>query len=52
MELVSVVIPIYNAQRTITRTLESVYRQTYPALEWILLNDGSTDGSKIGRAHV
>lgn len=45
MKLVSVVIPIYNAQRTITRTLESVYRQTYPALEWILLNDGSTDGS-------
>lgn len=45
MELVSVVIPIYNAQRTIVRTLESVYRQTYPALEWILLNDGSTDGS-------
>lgn len=45
MELVSVVIPIYNAQRTIVRTLESVYRQTYPALEWILLNDGSTDSS-------
>lgn len=45
MELVSVVIPIYNAQRTIVRTMESVYCQTYPAIEWILLNDGSKDNS-------
>lgn len=45
MELVSVIIPIYNAQRTIIRALDSVYRQTYPNIEWILLNDGSTDDS-------
>ena len=45
MELVSVVIPIYNAERTIWRTLESVRQQTYTAIEWVLLNDGSSDRS-------
>lgn len=40
---VSVIIPAYNAQLTIERTLDSVFNQTYSALEVIVVNDGSTD---------
>lgn len=42
---VSVVIPLYNAERTILRTLESVSKQTCLPKEVIVVDDGSTDGS-------
>ena len=42
---VSVVIPIYNAEKYIEKTLGSVINQTYKNLEIILVNDGSTDNS-------
>lgn len=45
MELVSVVIPMYNAERTILRAIESVQAQTYAAWELILIDDGSKDGT-------
>jgi glycosyltransferase involved in cell wall biosynthesis len=43
--LISVVIPAYNAERTIPATLLSVLRQTVDDLEVIVVDDGSTDNT-------
>jgi glycosyltransferase involved in cell wall biosynthesis len=43
--LVSVLIPCFNAERYIGETLESVFRQSWPELEIVIVDDGSTDGS-------
>lgn len=42
---VSVVIPVYNAQETIGKCLDSILGQDYGPVEIIAINDGSTDGS-------
>ncbi|GGH32139.1 glycosyltransferase [Sphingobacterium alkalisoli] len=44
-ELVSVIIPVYNAEQTLHVCLEALRSQTYPNLEFIFINDCSTDGS-------
>ena len=44
--MISVVIPIYNVEKYLTKCIESVINQTYTDLEIILVNDGSTDNSK------
>lgn len=41
--MISVIIPAYNASKTIGRCLSSVFSQTYKDLEVIIVNDGSTD---------
>ena len=41
--LVSVIVPAYNAAGCISRCVESITSQSYPELEILLLNDGSTD---------
>ena len=43
--LVSIIVPIYNAQDHIARCVESIRRQTYRNLEILLLSDGSQDVS-------
>ena len=42
---VSIIIPIYNVKDYLTRCVVSVIRQSYKALQIILVDDGSTDGS-------
>lgn len=43
---VSIIIPAYNTRDVINRTLHSVEQQTYSNYEMIIVNDGSTDGTK------
>jgi glycosyltransferase involved in cell wall biosynthesis len=42
---VSVLVPVYNAERYVAAAVESVLGQTFGDFELILLDDGSTDGS-------
>jgi glycosyltransferase involved in cell wall biosynthesis len=46
MKLISVILPVYNAQKTILLTLESIKKQSYGNYELIIVNDGSTDDSQ------
>jgi hypothetical protein len=43
--LVSIVIPCFNAEDCVGRAIESALAQTYPNVEVIVIDDGSTDGS-------
>jgi len=43
--LVSVVMPVYNAEATMARSIDSVLAQSHHQVELILVNDGSRDGS-------
>lgn len=45
MEKVTIIIPVYNCEKFITQTIESVKKQTYTNWELIIVNDGSNDGS-------
>ena len=50
MPLVSVVIPAYRAAEHIRETLDSVFAQTYPNIEVVLVNDGSPDTEALEAA--
>ena len=43
--LISVIIPVYNAQKTVSRCIKSILNQTEKKLEIIAVDDGSTDSS-------
>ena len=42
---ISVIVPVYNARKTLSRCVESLLAQTYPDFEILLVDDGSTDAS-------
>jgi len=43
--LISIIIPVYNAEKTITTAVQSILNNDYPNLEIILIDDGSRDHS-------
>ena len=43
--MLSIIIPLYNKQAVIARTIESILSQSYINWELIIVDDGSTDGS-------
>lgn len=44
-ELLSIIVPIYNTKEYLNRCVDSILKQTYPDVEILLVDDGSTDGS-------
>lgn len=45
MPLVTVILPVYNAEMYLKEAISSILNQTYPNFEFIIINDGSTDDS-------
>ena len=45
-EIVSIIVPAYNAERTINRCIDSILKQSYGNLEIIIINDGSKDSTE------
>ena len=43
---VSIIVPVYNAEKTLPRMLDAIKAQTFEDYEVILMNDGSVDGSE------
>lgn len=43
--LVSVIVPVYNAQNTLSGCVNSILNQTFRNWELLLIDDGSTDKS-------
>lgn len=44
--LISIVMPLYNKKREVTRSINSVLNQSVKHYEFLIINDGSTDGSE------
>jgi teichuronic acid biosynthesis glycosyltransferase TuaG len=52
-EMISIIMPAYNAEKTLGAAIESVISQTYPCWELIVVNDASRDGTnEIAQAYA
>lgn len=45
--MLSVIVPVYNAEKYLPRCVESILTQSFTDIEVLLINDGSTDGSGL-----
>ncbi|MBQ6590448.1 MAG: glycosyltransferase [Lachnospiraceae bacterium] len=45
-QLISVIMPVYNAEKTVERAVKSILRQTLQEFELIMIDDGSVDGTQ------
>ena len=45
MPLISIIVPVYNAESTLIRCLNSLLKQSFEDFELLVVNDGSTDNS-------
>ena len=46
IDKISIVMPTYNAMPFLSEAVESILSQTFDQFEFLIVNDGSTDGSK------
>ena len=44
---ITIIVPVYNAGKTLNRCIDSILLQTFKKWELILINDGSTDNSAL-----
>jgi len=45
VKLVSIIVPCFNAEKWLREAIESCFQQSYKAIEVIVIDDGSSDGS-------
>ena len=43
--MISVIVPVYNVEKYLSKCIDSILHQTYKDFELILIDDGSTDSS-------
>src|SRR5215218_8078213 len=46
MPKISVILPVYNAEKYLKAAIDSILNQTFPDFELLIINDGSSDGSE------
>lgn len=44
--LITVIVPVYNGEKVISRCVDSILKQSYANIQIIIVNDGSTDGTR------
>ena len=49
---VSIIVPVYNVEQYIEKCLDTLVNQTLQEIEIIIVNDGSTDGTKNRKVYI